>query len=74
MTYDLPRLVSGIVVTIALVCLGVMWIIFFSMLMSPDRAVEIRANDFNEFWIEFLLLTFGIIFMPVALYELEERL
>lgn len=74
MTYDLPRIATFSVLTLAFISLGIMWVMFFAMYLSPDEAVELRANDFNEFWLEFVLLTLGIILTPVALYELDEQL
>lgn len=72
---NLPKLIAGSVFAIMLNSFVVLWGVLFKIYYSNNGFdITLQTNDFNEFYIEFALLTFGIIFLPVLLYELDALL
>lgn len=70
----LPKLISFGVFISAVASLTVIWGMFATMWLNGTRSITVYANKFGEFWIELVVLTAAIIFLPVLLYELDERL
>lgn len=71
---QLVKLVSiGVLIT-AIASLLMMWAMFFIMLIEGSRSITLYADAFNEFWIEFIMLTLAIIFLPVLVYEFDSKI
>jgi len=71
---DLKKIVSFGVFIASIACLVVMWSLFATMFLQGERQIILYVNHFGEFWIEFVVLTLAIVFLPVLLYELDEML
>ena len=69
---DLKKIVSFGVFIASIACLVVMWTMFFTMFLHGERKIILYADYFGEFWIELVVLTLAIIFLPVLLYEFDE--
>lgn len=70
----LPKLVALGVFTIAIASLAVLWSLFGVMWVRGETRILLVANRYNEFLIEFILLTLAMIFLPVLLYEADRLL
>ena len=68
---SLRKLVALSVFVVMLACTVVMWSLFWSMYTAGEYSVTVYANEFGEFWIEFVVLTLAIVFLPVLLFELD---
>ena len=67
----LPKLVAIGVLTAAIASLITMWALFFTMWLQGTREITFYTDIFGEFWIEFILLTLAIVFLPVLVYEFD---
>lgn len=52
--------------------LSVLWALFGAMWLRGETEILIQANHYNEFRLEFALLTFSMVFLPILLYELDQ--
>lgn len=58
----------------AIASLLVGWSVFFTLWLHGETSITIYADQFGEFWIELVLLTLAVVFLPVLLYELSETI
>ncbi|MUW14529.1 hypothetical protein GJ633_07470 [Halorubrum sp. CBA1125] len=70
----LTRLVALGVFTAAIASLTVLWGVFGTMWIRGETEILVAANRYNEFLLEFVLLTLAMIFLPVLLYEADQLL
>ena len=71
---NFTRLVAFGVLNAAIASLAVMWALFGTMWVRGETQLLVEANRYNEFLLEFVLLTLAMIFVPVLLYEADELL
>ncbi|UWG46574.1 hypothetical protein HSRCO_0275 [Halanaeroarchaeum sp. HSR-CO] len=68
------RLLSISVMVVVISGFIVLWALFGTMYLSGQRSLTIYANEFGEFWIEFVVFTLAVVFLPVLVYELDRGL
>lgn len=71
---QLSKLVAIGVLFAAIASLLTMWALFFTMWLQGAREITLYADTFSEFWIELVMLTLAIVFLPVLVYEFEGRI
>lgn len=68
---SLRRLVAISVGCILLASFVVLFLVFAEMYRTGETTIRIVANRYGEFWIELILLTLGMLLLPIAVYEAD---
>ena len=66
------KLIALGVLVVCFVSFTVFLNLFLSMYIKGEAQILILADEFGEFWIEFVMFVLATIFAPVMLYELED--
>ena len=67
----LPKLLAFGVFGASLAALVVVWSLFFTMWLHAETSLTVYANQFGEFWTEFVLYLLATICLPVLVYEID---
>jgi len=70
---QLSKLVASGVLFAAIASLLTMWALFFTMWLQGAREITLYVDTFGEFWIELVILTLAIVFLPVLVYEFDGK-
>jgi len=57
----------------AIASLLTMWALFFTMWLQGAREITLYVDTFSEFWIELVILTLAVVFLPVLVYEFDGK-
>jgi len=57
------KFISIISITVLIACFAMFGYNIWSALFTTEKAVEVRFNDYNEFWIEFISWNLSVPFV-----------